>query len=133
MNYLLDTNICIYIIKRNYPSLAQKIQAFSLQQLSVSSITVAELYYGAMKSSNPQKNEAALIEFLQPFSIKEFDKRAALEYGKVRNDLEKKGMLVGPMDLLIASHALSMNFTVVTNNEREFRRVEGLLVENWTK
>ncbi len=94
-------------------------------------ITIAELQYGARKSANPEKNFLALHEFLIPIVIFNFDYFAAIEYGKIRTDLEKTGTPIGPLDTLIAAHAKSLQYILVTNNEREFNRVEGLQVENW--
>jgi len=131
MGYILDTNICIYIIKKKPDSVLQRLSQIPLEQIGVSSITIAELVYGARKSSNPEKNISALNSFLIPFEIFNFDYNATTEYGKIRSSLEKKGTPIGPLDTLIAAHAKSLNYTLVTNNEHEFRRVEGLQVENW--
>ena len=100
----------------------ERLRSISFELLSISSITVAELEYGVRKSSLPSKNQAALNEFLAPFSLLNFDRSATIEYGVIRNDLEKKGMSIGPLDTLIAAHAKSLNLTLVTNNEKEFNR-----------
>jgi tRNA(fMet)-specific endonuclease VapC len=104
-----------------------------LGEVGVSSITVAELDYGVRKSTNPEKNLAALHQFLLSFEIFGFGYDASSEYGKIRSSLEKKGIPIGPLDTLIAAHAKSLNYTLVTNNEREFRRIESLQVENWVE
>ena len=131
MNYLLDTNICIYIIKKNPQSVFNRLLEIPPDQLSVSAISVAELEYGVSKSSQPEKNQLALKNFLKPLSLLSFDLSATIEYGMIRSNLEKKGIPIGPLDLLIAAHAKSLNYTLVTNNEKEFSRIEGLKIENW--
>ena len=108
-------------------------KVYHLETLPFSSITLAELYYGIMKSSNPKKNQEALDKFLIPLEILYFDYPATIEYGKIRADLEKKGTPIGALDTLIASHAKSLNLTLVTNNEKEFERIPDLKIENWTK
>ena len=132
MEYLLDTNICIYIIKKKPANVFEKFKTLEIGSIGISSITLAELRYGIMKSSNVEKNSEALERFLTPLDIIDFDSNAAIEYGKIRADLEKKGTPIGPLDMLIASHAKSMDLTLVTNNEREFNRISELKVENWT-
>ena len=133
MGYLLDTNICIYIIKKKPESVFKRLSQIPLGEIGISSLTVAELDYGARKSANTEKNLSALNQFLIPFEIFNFDYNATIEYGKIRSSLEKKGTPIGPIDTLIAAHAKSLNYTLVTNNEQEFRRVQGLEVENWVK
>ncbi len=133
MDYLLDTNICIYIIKRRPDKVLQKFEVLSLGSVAVSSITLAELHYGIMKSSDPEKNQGALDKFLTPLEIIDFDYFATLEYGKIRAELEKNGTPIGPLDTLIAAHAKSLNLTLVTNNEKEFQRIPELKIENWAK
>ncbi|HEY4286345.1 MAG TPA: type II toxin-antitoxin system VapC family toxin [Puia sp.] len=133
MGYLLDTNICIYIIKKKPDSVLKRLSQIPLGQIGISSISIAELDYGARKSSNPEKNISALNQFLIPFEIFSFDYAATREYGKIRSTLEKKGTPIGPLDTLIAAHAQSLQCTLVTNNEAEFRRVEGLPIENWVE
>ncbi len=133
MEYLLDTNICIYIIKKRPISVFEKFKNLSIGSVGISSITLAELQYGIMKSSDPQKNQEALERFLIPLEIMDFDYKATIEYGKIRADLEKKGIPIGPLDTLIASHAKSLDLTLVTNNEKEFNRIPELKIENWIK
>lgn len=129
--YLLDTNICIYIIKRKPLSVIERLRALSLDEVAVSAITQAELEFGVQKSARPEQNQEALRGFLSPLKILPFDDRAACHYGEIRSQLEKSGQVIGAIDLLIAAHARSLSCRLVTNNEREFARVPGLLVENW--
>jgi len=132
VRYLLDTNICIYIIKRKPPEVLERLTSLEPEEVGVSSITVAELEYGMARSSRPRQNRDALINFLAPLQILAFDDEAARHYGDIRVHLEKAGQPIGAMDLLIAAHARSLSLTLVTNNEKEFSRVPGLVVENWT-
>jgi len=131
MRYLLDTNICIYIINKHPVEVLQKFRQFKVGEIGISSITTSELHYGVSKSKNPDKNLERLTEFLIPFEVIAYDEHAAIVYGDIRANLERRGEVIGPLDLLIAAHALSNNLILVTNNEREFRRVQGLRVENW--
>lgn len=131
MKYMLDTNICIYAIKNASETLLDNIISCDENEVCISSITYAELVTGVIKSKYPEKNFVALISFLSSILVLPFDTYAAEVYGEVRADLENKGMPIGPMDTLIASHAKANNLTLVTNNTREFNRVEGLNVENW--
>ena len=131
MRYMLDTNICIYLIKKKPISVFERFKQLSPGDIGISSITLAELYYGVEKSSQKEKNLNALYQFIVPLEIFDFDYNAALEYGMIRTELEKNGKPIGPMDLLIASHARTLNMTLVTNNEKEFIQVEDLKVENW--
>lgn len=128
---MLDTNICIYIIKQKPLSVKQKFESFEIGELCISSITVSELMYGVYKSQQVKRNLQALEKFLMPFEIVEFDFDAAIAYGKIRSALEKKGQVIGGMDMQIAAHAMSLDMTVITNNVKEFQRVEGLELENW--
>lgn len=131
MKYLLDTNICIYIIKRKPPEVLQQFEHFQTRDLLISSITTSELYYGAQKSQQQQTNLKALDNFLLPFRIVEYDESASFNYGEIRATLEKQGKVIGPLDMMIAAHALSLNIPLVTNNTKEFERVEGLQLRNW--
>ena len=133
MEYLLDTNICIYIIKKKPQEVFEKFRKLTLGDVGISSITLAELQYGIEKSSNPAKNREALEKFLTPIEIVDYGYEASVEYGSIRADLERKGTPIGPLDPLIASHARSLELILVTNNVKEFERVEGLRIENWTK
>ena len=131
--YLLDTNICIYIIKKKPVDVLKTLKTKSKKDIYVSSITIAELEYGVAKSQFPEKNKIALIEFLSIFNILPFDDIDAVEFGMIKTDLEKKGKIIGPMDLLIAGQAKSKKLILVTNNIKEFERVDGLKLENWVK
>ena len=130
MQYMLDTNICIFLIRKKSINTLQRIRQHNAADLTISSISVAELEYGCDRSAAPDKNRLALIEFLSPFTILPFDGKAARAYGEIRTDLEKKGTPIGGMDLMIAAHAQSQNMTIVTNNTREFNRVADLPVED---
>lgn len=129
--YLLDTNICIYIIKRKPPEVLEILKTKSNHEIFVSSITVAELEYGVAKSNSPQKNKIALIEFLSIFNILPFDDNDAVEFGLIKAEMSKQGNLIGPMDLLIAAQAKAKNLILVTNNLKEFERINTIRIENW--
>lgn len=131
MKYMLDTNICIYIIKKNPHHVLKKFKDFEIGDICISSITFSELMYGVKKSAYPQKNEEALFEFASPLEIVSFDAGVADYYGEIRTYLEKKGTPVGALDLMIAAHALYNHTILVTNNEKEFLRVPNLKIENW--
>jgi len=133
MRYLLDTNICIYIIKKKPIEVIKRFTKVRTGDIAVSNISVAELYYGVCKSSKPNENMIALQEFLSPLEVLDFNKEAAIAYGNLRAGLEAKGTPIGAMDLLIAAQAVSENLTLITNNEKEFRRVVSIKVENWAK
>ena len=133
MKYLLDTNICIYLIKKKPVSVMTRFDEHSIGDIGISSITVAELSYGVQKSQRRKQNQAALLQFMSPLVIAEFDTEAAFSYGQIRAELERRGIPIGSQDTLIAGHAASMDVTLVTNNEREFSRVPGLIVENWVE
>jgi tRNA(fMet)-specific endonuclease VapC len=132
VKYLLDTNTCIYIINKKPPSAVDKIRSKHPDEVSISTITIAELEYGVYRSKHADQNRIALLELLVPFVILDFDQSAAAVYGSVRASLERKGTPIGPMDLLLAAQALSQQLILVTNNEKEFRRVAALRIENWT-
>jgi tRNA(fMet)-specific endonuclease VapC len=131
MNYLLDTNICIYIIKQRPEQVIKKFQSLKTSQLYLSSITLSELYYGAEKSLHKDKNLGALKGFTAPFEVVNFDQEASIIFGALRANLEKKGKMIGVFDLQIASIAMANEFTLVTNNEKEFKRIDKLKIENW--
>jgi len=130
---MLDTDICIYIIKRKPAGVLKRLESLQPGQLAMSEITFAELMNGAKKSRYVEANLEKLNALGELIDIRPFDKQAAVSYGDVRSRLEKKGETIGGNDLLIAAHALSLNWTLVTNNDREFSRVEGLKMENWAK
>lgn len=131
MRYLLDTNICIYVIKRRPPQVLARFQRCAVGDIGLSTVTVAELQYGVAKSAFPERNQQALAAFTLPLEILPFDAPAAAAYGPIRATLERQGTSIGAMDLLIAAHAVSLGVILVTNNLREFGRVPGLQVENW--
>lgn len=131
MYYMLDTNICIYIIKQKPLDVIKKFTQLNPEQVCVSSITVAELEYGVSKSQHKVKNSNALQEFLSPLNIEPFNSLAAKHYGDLRSQLEKSGKQIGSLDTLIAAHAMSLGAILVTNNLKEFKRAKGLKLENW--
>ena len=133
MKYLLDTNICIYIINKRPASVIDTIRSKHPEEISISSITAAELNYGAERSRNPHQNRIAVLEFLMPFNLLDFDQRSASHYGKIRKTLESKGTPIGSMDLLLASQDKAYNLIFVTNNINEFKRIDNLRLENWLK
>lgn len=129
---LLDTNVCIHVIRRRRQTVLRRFEDYGIGEVGVSSVTVAELRYGAEKSSRPEQNLEALGRFLLPLEVLVFGEEAAAAYGQVRAGLERAGTPIGPLDTLIAAHAVSVSVTLVTNNTREFRRVPGLEIEDWT-
>lgn len=131
MMYLIDTNICIYLIMNRNESVRKRIEEAKPYQVAVSAVSAAELAYGAAKSRHIEQNRRVLRNFLSAFEIVPFDDRDAEQFGIIRALLEKQGQPIGVYDLEIASQGLARNMTVVTNNEKEFRRVPGLMVENW--
>ncbi len=131
MKLLLDTNICIYLIKKSPPSVLRRFDAYAAGTIGISSITVAELEFGVQKSRYTSQNQEALEQFLLPLVILDFDHEAARAYGKIRALLENRGRVIGALDMLIAAHALSLNLPLAANNVREFTRVPGLKVINW--
>ena len=131
MKYLLDTNICIYAIKRRPESIFRVLTSQEAGSVALSTVTVAELYHGAARSQNPERNRAALEQFLIPLVLADFDLEAAITFGVIKTALERNGTPIGPLDTMIAAHALSLDLTLVTNNEREFRHVTELTITNW--
>ncbi|MCL2180054.1 MAG: type II toxin-antitoxin system VapC family toxin [Treponema sp.] len=132
--YLLDTNICIFIIKKKNDKLIEKIKQNRNNKLYISSITMAELEFG-IENADPAynaKNRIALMEFLSIFEIINFDENAAKEYGKIKKDLKDRKCLIGPFDMLIGAHAKSLKMTLITNNTNEFNRIKELNIEDWT-
>ena len=128
---MLDTNICIYIIKQKPPNVIERFYQTEISEIGISSITLSELLYGVSKSSKPEQNQIALTQFIAPLEILSYDDEAAQYYGELRAHLEKQGRPIGSLDMLIAAHALSANCVLVTNNEKEFTRVPKLKIENW--
>jgi tRNA(fMet)-specific endonuclease VapC len=131
MTVMLDTDICIYTIRRKPISVLKRLEMLQPGMVVISAITFAELINGAKKSGYVEENLRRLNALSELIEVVPFDKDAAMAYGDVRSDLEKRGLIIGGNDLLIAAHALSLNLTLVTNNEREFSRVNGLRIENW--
>ncbi len=129
--YLLDTNICIYFLKNQYPKLTNKILSHSPSELSISSITVFELEYGAEKSNWGDKTRQKLAMFLAPFNILPFTTEDAVMAGKIRGYLSKQGTPIGPYDIQIAAQGISRNIILVTHNTGEFSRVPGIKMEDW--
>lgn len=130
MRFMLDTNICIYAIKNRPESVLQALRRHEAAGIGISSISVAELYFGVEKSGSA-KNRLALQHFLSALEIADFDAAAAESYGRVRQQLEAAGTPIGPLDTQIAAHALSLGVMLVSNNLREFARIENLSVTNW--
>lgn len=131
IKYMLDTNICIYIIKQKPENVIERFRQTSISDIGVSSITLSELEYGVMKSAKPEQNKLALAQFIAPIDIYAYNDVAAQSYGKIRAHLEKQGTPIGSLDMLIAAHALSIDSVLITNNESEFNRVSNLKIENW--
>jgi len=131
MKYLLDTNICVALIRHKPKTLIKQLTSYKPGDIGISTITVAELVYGAQKSSQTEQNMTALDQFLLPLETADFDQSAAVVYGHIRTYLETKGTLIGSMDMLIAAHALSLDVALVTNNMHEFKRVPNLKLEDW--
>ncbi len=131
IQYMLDTNMCIYIIKRKPAGVIERFKEMTMPQVGISSITLSELLYGVAKSSKPEQNQLALVQFAAPLEILPYDDGAARFYGDLRADLERKGTPMGSLDMLIAAHALSIGCVLITNNEKEFKRIQGLRIENW--
>lgn len=131
MTYLLDTNTCIRYLNGQSAGVLRRLQSLPLTEVAVCSVVKAELYYGAMKSDNPDQTLAKQRLFLDAFASLPFDDRAAELYGRIRADLSRKGTPIGPYDLMIAAIALAHGAILVTHNVREFGRVEGLRFEDW--
>ena len=132
IKYMLDTNICMYIIKQKPKDVIERFRQAQVSEIGVSSITLSELEYGVMKSAKPEQNKLALAQFVAPIEISAYDDVAAQHYGKIRARLERQGTPIGSFDMLIAAHALSINSVLITNNESEFKRVSNLKIENWS-
>jgi tRNA(fMet)-specific endonuclease VapC len=130
VSYLLDTNICVYAIKR-WPTVIDRLHALSPDDVAVSAVTLAELWFGARKSSKPVPTRRNVDAFLLPFAVIPFDPAAADSYAEIRLELERAGQPIGERDLLIASTAHSRGFAVVTHNVSEFGRISGITVEDW--
>ena len=133
MHYLLDTDICIYLIKKRPPEVLDRFTQHSPQDVAISIITLFELEYGVEKSQYPQRSRDALTKFLLPLNVINLDRSSATEAAIIRAQLEKKGLPIRPYDLLIAGLARSRDMTLVTNNIKEFERVDDLHLENWAE
>lgn len=133
IRYLLDTNVCIEMIRGRSEAVVSRVRECEVGEVAISTITLAELRHGAARSSDPARNTIALAEICAALEVLPFDDFAAAAYGRVRTELERRGTPIGPYDMLIAAHAVALNCVLVTNNEREFRRVSNLAVENWAK
>jgi tRNA(fMet)-specific endonuclease VapC len=131
MRFMLDTDLCIALIKRKPAKMLDKLTSHAPGDVGLSTVTLAELRYGVAKSAQRDTNALALDEFLLPLEIADFDTNAAGAYGQVRVTLEKAGTPIGPLDTQIGAHALSLGAVLVTHNTREFRRIPGLAVEDW--
>ena len=130
--YMLDTDTCSYVMKRSSERVLKRLQAMPVQDVCISVISKAELLYGVELSARRQHDEAALKAFLEYAEVLPFLDEASPHYARIRADLKKRGTMIGANDLLIAAHALSLGMTLVTNNTREFKRIRGLTIENWT-
>ncbi len=133
MLYLIDTDICIYLLNRRPREVIKRFKNTTIGEIGISSITVAELQYGVSKSQHKTENQQRLDHFLAPFDILSFGEKATRCYGELRSKLESSGKVIGPLDMLIAAHALSEELTIVTNNDKEFKRINRLKVENWVQ
>lgn len=131
MKYMLDTNICIYAIKKKPEGVLERLRSELDSGICISSVTLAELRFGVEKSLYPERNTVALSQFLVPLNVLPFDDTAAVEYGRICAFLQRKGTPIGTMDILIAAHAKTVGIPLVTNNTKEFERVPDLLLENW--
>jgi len=131
MRYMLDTNICIALIKRKPPKALRRFDRLSTGDVGISTISLSELRYGVAKSQHVERNRQALEEFLLPLEVADFDERAASVYGRDRADLENAGRPIGPLDTQIGAHAQSLDVVLITDNTAEFRRIKGLKIENW--
>jgi tRNA(fMet)-specific endonuclease VapC len=130
LRYMLDTNICIYVIKNRPQGLRERFNSLA-EQLCISAVTLAEMIYGAEKSERPVENLAVVEHFAARLEVLPFAERAAAHYGQLRAELERQGTPIGGYDLMIGGHARSEGLVLVTNNRREFQRIKGLRIENW--
>ena len=131
MKVMLDTNICIYIIKQKPISVLKEFKKYQVKEIGISTIVYAELLNGVYKSERIEQNLTALSNFISPLEIVDYDEKAAVEYGLLRSFLEKNGKVIGANDMLIAAHAKSLSLPLATNNIKEFNRIEGLELFNW--
>lgn len=131
LRYMLDTNVCIDLLRGKASAVFDRLSQCEAEEVGLSAITLAELYHGVEKSARRSHHAEILSNFCAPLAILPFDSRTAEPYGLVRAELERAGTPIGPLDTLIAAHAISVQAVLVTRNEREFRRVKRLEVENW--
>jgi tRNA(fMet)-specific endonuclease VapC len=131
--YLLDTNICIFAINKRPANVLSIIKEKSKDRIYISSLTIAELEYGVENSSQIGDNRIALLKFISLFTVLKYDDADAIEYGKLKSKLRKTGKMIGPIDMLLASQALSKDLIFITNNADEFSRIDGLIIEDWSK
>lgn len=131
MKYMLDTNICIYIIKKQPEHVLEKFTKQAIGDICISAITLAELEYGVYKSTHREKNQKALTGFITPLEIMPFDEEVTPKYGYLRSHLERVGTPIGSLDQMIAAHAITLGSILVTNNKKEFQRVPSLQIEDW--
>ena len=133
MNYYLDTDICIFALKDEFPTIKKELHGFTPEDIKIPSLVQAELLLGALKSANPRQEITIVERFLSPYEIIPFGKQEAVVYAKIRCDLEKKGTSIGPNDLIVAATVLAHQGVLVTHNTKEFDRIAGLLTQDWTK
>lgn len=133
MIYFLDSNICIYFLKGHYPKIKDQLKSINPNNIKIPSIVKAELLYGAEKSNKKTSNVDKISTFLEPFEIVPFNNESAVIYSRIRSSSELKGNVIGPNDYIIASIVMSNNGILVTNNEKEFKMIKNLKIENWTK
>jgi tRNA(fMet)-specific endonuclease VapC len=131
-SYLLDTDIIIYWLKNKFPKINQKIKKIDGDCIFMSSITVAELYFGAQNSKKKEENISLIDELLTETNVIDFDENAGKCFGEIKSNLKKEGKIICDSDLFIAATAVSNDFILVTNNEKHFKRIKRLKVENWT-
>ncbi|MCL8266056.1 type II toxin-antitoxin system VapC family toxin [Leptospira weilii] len=131
--YLLDSNICIFLIKKKNTILLENLKKKLNKGIFISSLTIAELEFGIQKSEFKERNKVALIEFLTIFDILSFSDKDAESYGLIRANLERKGNIIGSIDMLLAAQAIANNYIFVTNNTKEFKRIKDLKIEDWTR
>ncbi len=129
--YLLDTNICIYIIKKKPEQVVEHVKKLKPHLVKLSSVSLGELEYGVSKSRERKKNRQALVHFASAFDIIDFNDNDAEVFGLIRADLEKRGQVIGPYDMQIAAQSISRDFILVTNNTSEFSRISNIKLENW--
>jgi tRNA(fMet)-specific endonuclease VapC len=133
VKYLLDTNVCVDYLTGRFSTVVERVQRAFPDELCISSVVAAELRYGAERSAHRQQNHARLDVLLAELPVVDFDARAAFTYGRLRTELERRGVVIGPNDMLIGAHSVTLELILVTDNTREFRRIKGLRVENWRR